>query len=71
VLVVPVDPELWLHQDEARLLTSSRMYWQSAADLGEIGDGQQTKTVYLPKSNLFDLPQLRGIMKTIGEGGDA
>lgn len=71
VLVVPADPELWLDQDEDRLITASRMYWQRAADLGELREGQQTKTVYLPRSNLFDVPQLRGIMKSIGEGGEA
>ncbi|WP_246238418.1 DUF4365 domain-containing protein [Acrocarpospora corrugata] len=60
----------WLDQDERRLLTDSRMYWQSAADLGSIDAGASAKTVRLPRSNLFDVPQLRGIMKTIGEGGE-
>jgi hypothetical protein len=70
VLVVPVDPDAWLTQDETRLITESRLYWERAADLGEISDGAATKTVSLPRSNLFDVAQLRDIMKTIGDGGD-
>lgn len=70
VLVVPADPAFWLAQDETRLMTESRMYWELAANLGEISDGAATKTVHLPRSNLFDVAQLQGIMKTIGDGGD-
>jgi hypothetical protein len=70
VLVVPEDANAWLDQDEERMLTRSRMYWQRAADLEELGDDQATKSVYLPRSNLFDVVQLCGIMKTIGDGGD-
>jgi hypothetical protein len=72
VLVVPAEPEAWLDQNEDRLISASRMYWQSAADLAMTGDSNAaTRTVYLPRSNQFDVPQLRGIMKTIGDGGDA
>ncbi|MEV4246940.1 DUF4365 domain-containing protein [Streptosporangium canum] len=70
VLCVPDESAAWLDQDEERLLVSSRMYWQSAAELGTVKDTQDTKTVRLPRSNLFDVEQLLGIMKTIGEGGD-
>jgi hypothetical protein len=69
ILLVPGDPDGWLDQDENQLFTRSRMYWQSAADLGMIADTRDSKTVHLPRSNLFDVPQLLGIMKTIGEGG--
>lgn len=70
VLVVPFDPDAWLVQDEARLITESRLYWERATNLGDISDGAATKTVYLPRSNLFDVAQLRDIMKTIGDGGE-
>lgn len=70
VLIVPADPNGWLDQDEGRLITQSRMYWQRAADLGQIDDDAGTKTVYLPRGNLFDVEQLRGIMETIGDGGE-
>ncbi|WP_250213958.1 DUF4365 domain-containing protein [Acrocarpospora catenulata] len=70
VLHVPESPESWLHQNEERLLVNSKMYWENAANLGVIAEGQASKTVRLPKSNLFDVDRLLGIMKTIGEGGD-
>jgi hypothetical protein len=70
VLVVPGDPETWLEQDQEKLLTRSRMYWQEALLLGEIDDDAKSKTVYLPRTNLFDVAQLRGIMKSLGNGGD-
>lgn len=70
VLVIPNDPTGLLAQDETRLLTESRMYWQRADNLGTIEDEHGSKTVHLPRSNLFDVPQLLGIMATIGNGGD-
>jgi hypothetical protein len=71
VLVVPGDPETWLEQDQEKLLTRSRMYWQAAAMLGQIEGDAHHKTVHLPRSNLFDVPQLRHIMASIGnaDGG--
>ncbi len=68
VLVVPGDPETWLEQDQEKLLTRSRMYWQAAAMLGEIDGDAGAKTVHLPRSNLFDVPQLRHIMASMGNG---
>ncbi|MEV5541770.1 DUF4365 domain-containing protein [Saccharopolyspora shandongensis] len=70
VLVVPSEPELWLDQDDARLITKSRMYWQRAAELGTVDDGAGSKSVKLPRSNLFTAAQLLGIMRDIGERGD-
>jgi hypothetical protein len=69
VLIIPGDPETWLEQDQERLLTRSRMYWQQATRLGEIGGTAGSKTVHLPLTNLFDVPQLRRIMESIGDGG--
>jgi hypothetical protein len=71
VLVVPGDPETWLEQDREKLLTRSRMYWQEATELGLIDDDAGSKTVHLPLTNLFDVPQLRHIMKSLGDGGDS
>jgi hypothetical protein len=68
VLLVPEEGRLWVEQD-THLLTKSRLYWQAAKELGRIKDDGVTKTVYLPRSNLFDVPQLQGILKTIGEEG--
>jgi hypothetical protein len=71
VLVVPDGSEAWLDQDESRLVTESRLYWERALNLGGISDEAATKTVYLPRSNLFNVEQLRGIMESIGDGGGA
>jgi hypothetical protein len=69
VLIVPGDPETWLEQDQERLLTRSRMYWQQATRLGEIDGTAGSKTVHLPLTNLFDVPQLRRIMESMCDGG--
>lgn len=71
ILLVPADPNTWLDQDETHLITESRLYWAAAADLGTIADGTASKTVHVPRSNLFDVARLRGIMESIGDGGDA
>ncbi|WP_063048746.1 DUF4365 domain-containing protein [Nocardia arthritidis] len=69
VLLIPDDPDELLDLSEDGLRTSSRMYWEHAANLGEIEDDKASKTVHLPRSNLFDVGGLRGIMQSIGEGG--
>ena len=70
VLLVPVDPSNWLDQDEERLLASSCMYWERANELGTLKKGQQSKVVHLPRKKIFNVAQLQGIMKTIGNGGE-
>ncbi|RBQ14653.1 DUF4365 domain-containing protein [Spongiactinospora rosea] len=69
VLLVPEDAGSWLNQSEEQLLLEGGMYWEYAAKLGEIPEGQGSKTVHLPRSNLFDVERLLGIMRTIGDGG--
>ncbi|WP_078900729.1 DUF4365 domain-containing protein [Streptomyces sp. SBT349] len=69
VLLLPEDAEEWLSVDEDRLITESRMYWQAASRL-EPDDGvHETKTVYLPRANLFDGRRLLEIMANIGDDG--
>jgi hypothetical protein len=70
VLFVPGDPSDWLDQDEQRLLASSCMYWGGASELGTLKEGRQSKVVHLPRSNIFNVAQLQGIMKAIGDGGE-
>lgn len=70
VLLVPEDPDGWLDQDEDRLVTSSRMYWAKATDLVPVSEDTDSRTVHIPRSNLFDVPQLLDIMRSIGDGGD-
>lgn len=70
VLLIPDVEDEWLELNEERLMTKSRMYWQHARLLDQNGhDDQATKTVHLPRRNLFDVPHLLEIMKEIGEGG--
>ncbi|PSL53286.1 uncharacterized protein DUF4365 [Saccharothrix carnea] len=69
VLVIPDDPAKLLELTEDNFTSSSRMYWEHAAKLGSIGDDAESKTVHLPRSNLFTVDALRGIMQRIGEGG--
>lgn len=69
VLVLPPEPKPWLEQDEEGLITRSRLYWAKASDLKPSSEAGGSRTVYLPRSNLFDVPQLLDIMRSIGEGG--
>jgi hypothetical protein len=70
VLVVPEDPDGWLEQDDKHLMTRSLLYWTKASDLRPVSEDTASRTVHIPRSNLFDVPRLLGIMKSIGEGGD-
>lgn len=70
VLLIPRDNEPLLDLTEERLTTDSRMYWQHARLLGGLADGAAGKTVHLPRSNLFDVEGLKGIMRRVGEGGE-
>lgn len=71
VLLIPADHEQLLDLTEDGFASASRMYWEHSSRLGEIGDGLDSKTVRLPRSNLFDVEGLKGIMQRIGdnEGG--
>ena len=69
VLLIPEQDAPLLNITEEHLLTASCMYWQAASQLGEIAEGSATKTVHLPRSNLFDVDALKGIMQAVGEGG--
>ncbi|WP_211257787.1 DUF4365 domain-containing protein [Lentzea albidocapillata] len=70
VLVIPRDEQPLVSLSEQRLLTASRMYWQHARLLGDISDGATSKTVHLPRTNLFDVESLQSIMQRVGEGGE-
>ncbi|PWW65616.1 DUF4365 domain-containing protein [Actinokineospora spheciospongiae] len=70
VLLIPGDGDDWLDQDDARLLTHSRLYYERATNLGNLPLEQDSRTVHLPRSNLFDVAGLEAIMAAIGDGGD-
>ncbi|MFC8383576.1 DUF4365 domain-containing protein [Nocardia sp. NPDC057272] len=67
VLLIPADPDRMLDLSEERLISESRMYWQFATELGDIANGKASKTVHLPRTNLFDVEGLLEIMRTIGD----
>lgn len=70
VLLVPREDDHLLELDEHHLRTESRMYWEHARNLDQhVGADQASKTVLLPRSNLFDVPNLLKIMQVVGEGG--
>ncbi|WP_216918048.1 DUF4365 domain-containing protein [Nocardia sp. NBC_01377] len=69
VLLIPENPDELVDLSEAGLTSSSRMYWEYAANLGGMDDDKGSKTVHLPRKNLFDVDGLNAIMRTIGEGG--
>ncbi|MFC6090714.1 DUF4365 domain-containing protein [Saccharothrix lopnurensis] len=69
VLLIPPDLTDLLEMTEERMVSSCRMYWEYAGNLGSIADDRDSKTLKLPRSNLFDVDGLKGIMQMIGEGG--
>lgn len=69
VLLVPKDLEQVLDADEDRLISASCMYWEYASRLGDLPEGQASKTLHLPRANVFNVPAVQGIMRSIGEGG--
>lgn len=70
VLLVPPEVDAWLDHNEDRLLTRSRMYFESAVNLPMSSPGRRSTAVRLPRRNLFDVSALQAIMKHIGDGGD-
>lgn len=66
VLLIPADPDRMLDLSEKRLISESRMYWQFATKLGTIEEGKASKTVHLPRTNLFNVEGLLKIMRTVG-----
>ncbi|SHF54375.1 DUF4365 domain-containing protein [Streptoalloteichus hindustanus] len=69
VLLIPEDPHQLLDLSEEGMTSSSRMYWEHATNLGRIEDGKASRTVRLPRINLFDVRGLQSLMHRIGEGG--
>ncbi|WP_309117558.1 DUF4365 domain-containing protein [Saccharothrix sp.] len=68
VLLVPENHDGWLDLSDEGLVSASRMYWEHSSKLGSIEEGRASKTVHLPRSNLFDVESLKGIMQRIGDG---
>ncbi len=67
LLVVPENVSEWIHQDEERLRLTRCAYWMSLRGMPPITT--ESKTVHLPRANIFDVQQVLGILGRIGRGG--
>ena len=68
VVVIPENPDLWLEQTEEHLLLRYCGYWLSLA--GQLPISSTKKRIYLKRSNIFNVVNLRIMMETIGKSGD-
>lgn len=66
VTIVPHDLQEWHLLTENELVLRRCAYWTSIEGEAET-DNDYTKTVYLPKTNLFDVAALRHMIRRIGE----
>jgi len=67
VLVVPQEHRDWLVSDESGMLLRKAAYWVNLEGSGPIAGG--SKTVVLPRQNHFNVEQLLGILRRVGDGG--
>ncbi|GAB3488887.1 DUF4365 domain-containing protein [Nocardiopsis coralliicola] len=67
VLILPDSDAGWLSVNHDRLVTESRMYWQAAAELPPLAGPEGSKTVHIPRRNLFTGEKLLDIMRSIGD----
>lgn len=66
VMLVPPDMDSWLDQSEAEMLLAGCAYWVSLRD--EAAIATESKTVHLPRENVFDVEALLSIMQRVGQG---
>ena len=69
VLLVPQDLDEWLSQDEEALLMRRCAYWLSLRGFPET-DNTATRTIEIPRSQVFNVEALKRIMRSIGKGGE-
>ncbi|MCM3883675.1 DUF4365 domain-containing protein [Frankia sp. R82] len=67
VLVVPEDLAGWLVTEPERMILSGSAFWTCIEGSGRISGS--SKTVVLPRKNVYDVEQLLGILYRIGSGG--
>ena len=60
VLFLPADANTWLVQSEDCLVTRRCAYWVSLRGAPETD--QESKTIYIPKSNALSVQSLRALM---------
>lgn len=67
VLVVPGDPVDWLATEKDRMILNGSAFWTCIEGSGPTSGS--TKTVVLPRKNVYNVEQLLGILYRIGSGG--
>lgn len=67
VMVVPEEPGLWLAHNTEGLLARSHMYWMRGKDFPELPEGQETKTIMIPKANLLTASAMLVLMQEASE----
>jgi hypothetical protein len=70
VMLVPPNLEAWLKQSHSTLELAHAAYWVNLRGMPDIGSAGST-TVHLPRTNLFNVEQLLGMLARIGSGGHA
>lgn len=69
VVLVPELAELWAIQDETQLALRHCGYWLSLRGLDEV-TGQETKTIHIPRANVFTPHTLQAMMVHASNGAD-
>jgi hypothetical protein len=67
VVLVPRQLQNWLDVREGGMLLRGTAYWVSLE--GEDPIETQSKTVILPRENIFNVDQLLEILQRVGDGG--
>jgi hypothetical protein len=67
VMVVPEEPGLWLDHNTEGLLARSHMYWIRAKDFPSLPDGQESKTISIPKANILSAGAVLNLMQEASE----
>lgn len=66
VYLLPSSSEKWLYQHERAMVTRHCAYWYSLRGEPEITAG--SKVIHIPRSQVFNVESLCGLLKTIGDG---
>lgn len=67
VYLLPKESERWLYQHDRAMLMKHCAYWMSLR--GQTATAGSTKTVHIPRSQVFNVDGLCGLLKVIGDGG--
>lgn len=69
VVLVPEEIDYWLTQDEERLALAHCGYWMSLRGYPETAN-TASKTVYVPRSQIFSVDELDAMMRRVSDGED-